>query len=173
MAISLKKFTRNENENSVNHFKFWQTKTHWTRDCLFSDFRKIIEKNDLNIKATELPTRTLRSKLLHSQTFMIPKSLRLRKDLESLSDIQLVEGEKLVREKQSHLIINHKFWRNSEVDFWFWILLVYTLLLFRNFSAQKIRPRSIKIFQVFSKIRIKKACSKEKAGSFMLDRDLS
>ncbi len=130
----IKEITRNENEILLIISDFEQTKLTEQETIYLSDFKKIIV-NDLNIKSYELLFTDSSGVNITQVKLYDSKISRARKDLEDLSDIQLVEGEKLVGKAKS-LINKSQIWAQFEVALLVLILIVLYLLLFKNFSSK-------------------------------------
>jgi len=130
----IKEITRNENEILSIIVDFEQTKLTEQETIYLSDFKKIIA-NDLNIKSYELLYTDSSGVNIAQVKLYDSKISQARKDLEGLSDIQLVEGEKLVGKAKS-LINKSQIWAQFEVALLALILIVLYLLLFKNFSSK-------------------------------------
>jgi hypothetical protein len=100
-----------------------------------TDFKKIIE-NDLNIKSNEL-LYTDSAGINREQVKIYDQKIsRARQDLESLSKIQLEEGEKLIS-KAKILINRSQIWAQFEVALLIILVIVMFLLLFRKSESNR------------------------------------
>ena len=100
-----------------------------------TDFKKIIE-NDLNIKSNEL-LYTDSAGINREQVKIYDQKIsRARQDLESLSKIQLEEGEKLIS-KAKILINRSQIWAQFEVALLIILVVVMFLLLFRKSESNR------------------------------------
>jgi hypothetical protein len=130
----IKEITKNEDEILSIISDFEQTNLTNKEGVYLADFKKIIE-NDLNISSYELLYTDSSGVNIEQVKRYDSRISDARKDLESLSDIQLVEGEKLVVKAKS-LINRSQIWAQFEVAHLVLIFLVLYLLLFRNFSSK-------------------------------------
>ena len=127
--------TNNENEILTIIEAFEKTKLTDQEAIYLTDFKKIIE-NDLNIKSYELLFSDSSGVNINQVKLYDAKISQARKDLEGLSDIQLVEGEKLIGKAKS-LINKSQIWAQFEVALLVLIIIVLYLLLFKNFSSKE------------------------------------
>jgi len=127
--------TKNENEILDIIVDFEQTKLTEQEAVFLTDFKKII-KTDLNIKSYELLFTDTSGVNINQVKLYDEKISQARKDLEELSDIQLVEGEKLIGKAKS-LINKSQIWAQFEVALLVLIIVVLYLLLFKNFSSKE------------------------------------
>ncbi len=131
----IKEISKNENEILAIIVEFEKTKLTDQEAVFLNDFKKIIE-TDLNIKSYDLLFTDSSGVNIDQVKRYDAKITQARKDLESLSDIQLVEGEKLIGKAKS-LINKSQIWAQFEVALLVLILVVLYLLLFKNFSSKE------------------------------------
>jgi hypothetical protein len=131
----ISEITQKENEILAIIDDFEQTKLTGQEAIYLNDFKKII-LNDLNIKNYELLYSDSSGVNIQQVKLYDAKISQARKDLDGLSDIQLVEGEKLV-DKAKSLINKSQIWAQFEVALLLLIIIVLYLLLFKNFSSRE------------------------------------
>ncbi|GAA0880289.1 hypothetical protein GCM10009119_32590 [Algoriphagus jejuensis] len=126
----IEEITTNENSILATVVEFEKTKLTDQEAIYLANFKKIIEQ-DLTIKSYDLLYSDSSGVNREQVKIYDAKISQARQDLQNLSKIQMVEGEKLIS-KAKILINRSQIWAQFEVALLIILVVVIFLLLFRK-----------------------------------------